>query len=67
MNNINSGGAGGHQIPLPPLAVRQEIMERVASGRAEIANGRQRADHPARDIGADLEVLILGTKRVSEF
>jgi len=39
---------------LPPLSIQRQIMERVAAGRAEIA----------REINAEIEALILGTKRV---
>ena len=65
-DNINSGELRGLQIPLPPLAVQKQIMERVAAGREEIAREREAADRLARDINAEVEGLILGTKKVSE-
>ena len=37
-------------------------MERVAAGRKEIAREREAADHLARDINAEVEAVILGTK-----
>ncbi|MFH1549014.1 MAG: restriction endonuclease subunit S [Planctomycetota bacterium] len=64
--NINSVEMRGLQIPLPPLAVQKQIMERVAAGREEIARERETADRLARDINAEVEALILGTKKVSE-
>ncbi|MDO8722430.1 MAG: restriction endonuclease subunit S [Syntrophales bacterium] len=54
------------EIPLPPLSVQKQIMERVAAGREEIAREREAADRLARDINAEVEALILGTKKVSE-
>jgi type I restriction enzyme, S subunit len=53
-------------IPLPPLSEQKQIMERVAAGRAEIAREREAADNLAREINAEIEALILGTKKVSE-
>lgn len=61
-NNINSEELRGLQIPLPPLPVQKQIMERVAAGRAEIAREREAADKLTKDIHADVEALILGTK-----
>ncbi len=60
--NINSVELRGLQIPLPPLAVQKQIMERVAAGREEIAREREAADRLSRDINAEIEALILGTK-----
>lgn len=65
-NNINSEELRGLQIPLPPLAMQKQIMERVAAGRETIARERAIADRLAHDINAEVEALILGTKKVSE-
>lgn len=65
-NNINSEELRGLQIPLPPLDEQKRIMERVAAGRDEIARERVVADCLARDINAEIEALILGTKKVGE-
>ena len=53
------------EIPLPPLSVQKQMMERVAAGREEIAREREAADRLAHDINAEVEALILGTKKVS--
>jgi type I restriction enzyme S subunit len=53
-------------IPLPPLAVQKQIMAQVAAGRAEIAREREAADRLVHEINAEIEALILGTKKVSE-
>jgi type I restriction enzyme S subunit len=53
------------RIPLPPLSVQKKIMEQVAAGRKEIAREREAAKHIAREINAEVEALILGTKKVS--
>lgn len=54
------------QIPLPPLTVQKQIMERVAAGRAEIAREREAADKLTKDINAEIEALILGTRTLDE-
>jgi type I restriction enzyme S subunit len=65
-NNINSVELRGLKIPLPPLAVQKQIMERVTAGREEIAREREASDRLARDSNAEVEAMILGTKKVSE-
>ena len=64
--NINSVELRGLQIPLPPLAVQKQMMERVAAGREEIARERETADRLNREINAEIEALILGTKTLRE-
>ncbi len=51
-------------LPLPPLSVQKQIIERVAAGREEIAREREVADRLAREINAEIEAMILGTKAV---
>ena len=58
--NVNSEELRGLQIPLPPVAVQKQIMQRVISGRAEIARERGAAERLANEINADVESLILG-------
>ncbi len=53
-------------IPVPPLAVQKQIMERVAAGREEISRERETADRLARRINAEIEALILGRKKLKE-
>lgn len=65
-NNINSEELRGLQIPLPPLAVQQQVMQRVASGRAEIAREREAAEKRSKTIDAEIEALILGTKSLKD-
>ncbi|MCX6601964.1 MAG: restriction endonuclease subunit S [bacterium] len=65
-NNINSEELRSLQIPLPPLAVQKQIMQRVAVGRAEIAREREAAEELAKAINAEVESLILGTKSVKD-
>lgn len=65
-NNINSEELRGLQIPLPPLAVQEKIMERVAEGRAEIAREQEAAECLSKEIIADVEALILGNKTLGE-
>lgn len=51
-------------IPLPPLSVQKQIMARVAAGREEIGREKAKAERLSREINAEIEALILGTKRV---
>ena len=62
--NINSEELRSLQIPLPPLPVQRQIMERVAAGREEIAREKANAERLSRKINAEIEALILGTKKV---
>lgn len=64
-NNINSEELRGLQVPLPPLAIQEQIMERVAAGQMEIAREREAAEKLAKEISADVEALILGTKTLN--
>jgi type I restriction enzyme S subunit len=65
-NNINSEELRSLQIPLPPLTVQKQIMQRVAAGLTEIARERDAAERLAKEISADVEALILGTKPLNE-
>ena len=51
-------------LPLPPLAIQRRIMDKIAAGRARIARERETAQTLARQIGADMEAYLLGTKTV---
>jgi type I restriction enzyme S subunit len=53
-------------IPIPPLAVQKQIVERITEARKEIAREQDAADRLARDIATEVEALILGTKKMSE-
>lgn len=64
--NVNSVELRSLQIPLPTLSVQKQMMERVAEGREKIAREREAANRIAREINAEVEALILGTKKVSE-
>lgn len=63
-NNINSEELRSLQIPLPPLDVQRRIMEKVAAGRSRIARESETARAVARQIEADMEAYLLGTKKV---
>ena len=46
------------------MPVQRQIRERVASGREEIAREKANAERLSREINAEIEALILGTKRI---
>ena len=60
--NLNADMIANLKIPVPPLPVQREIMERVASGRAEIIREREAAERLAEDISCEVEAMMLGTK-----
>ena len=60
--NLNAEMIANLRIPLPPLALQRQIIERVAVGRSEIAREREAADRLAREINTQVEALILGTE-----
>ncbi|MDP2863106.1 MAG: restriction endonuclease subunit S, partial [Desulfobacterales bacterium] len=64
--NLNAEMIANLRIPLPPMNVQKQIMDRVAAGRKEIARERDAADRLARDIDAEVEALILGIKKMDE-
>jgi type I restriction enzyme, S subunit len=64
--NVNSEELRSLKIPLPPVAVQKRIMRHVAAGRAEIARERTAAEDLAREIDAEIEAIILGTKPLWE-
>ena len=66
MQSINKEELDRFPIPLPPLPIQREIVACVAAGREEIAREREAADRLAHDTNAEVEALILGTKKVSE-
>ena len=59
-NNINSEELRSLQIPLPPLDIQRAIVERIQTGRAEIARLRVDAERVRRAARAAVEALILG-------
>jgi len=63
-NNINSQELRSLKLPLPPLKAQQEIIAHVESGRAEIARQKQLAEKIRKDSEAEIEALILGTKKI---
>jgi type I restriction enzyme S subunit len=60
MKKVTKPGLLDLNIPLPPLLVQKQIMERVSVGCVEISREREAADRLAKGISADLERLILG-------
>lgn len=62
--NINSEELRNLQIPLPPVAIQNAMMKRVAAGREEIARLKADAKTCADAAKADVEAMILGTKPV---
>ena len=66
MWKIGAEDIANFPIPVPPLPVQQQVVERLAAARKEIAREREAADRLDREINAEIEALILGTKKVSK-
>jgi type I restriction enzyme S subunit len=66
LGTINSSEVRNAPIPIPPLIVQKQIMERVAAGRAEIAREREAAERLTTSINAEIEAMILGTKSIHD-
>jgi len=62
--SINSNDLRELPVPLPPLDVQQSIVEKTQASRAEIARQRERAAQIRREAEAEVEALILGTKKI---
>lgn len=65
MKKVTKPGLLDLNIPLPPIEIQREIMKRVNVGRAEISSESQSAELVERTIKAEIEAIILGTKRVT--
>jgi len=66
LGTINSQEVKKAPIPLPPLETQQAILEKVHASRAEIARQKERAAQLRREAEAEVEALILGTKKTEE-
>lgn len=60
--NLNADMIANLRIPVPPLAMQQQIMKRVAAGRAEIAREREAFERLAKSSNAEVDAMILGKK-----
>ena len=59
--NVNSEELRSLRIPLPPLPVQKQIMQRVTAGCINIAHERQFAMHLSDAITSEIEGLIVGS------
>lgn len=66
MQNITKPSLLALNLPLPPLLVQRHILKEIVTSREEIAREREAADKLSHNINAEIEALILGTKRINE-
>ncbi len=64
VQSINSEELEAFPIPLPTLPTQQQIVEKVAKRREEIAKLKAEAKGRADAAKEDMEAMILGTKKV---
>ena len=62
--SINSNDLRELPVPLPPLDIQQSIVQKTQSARAEIARLREKAAQIRQEAEAEVEAMILGTKKV---
>jgi len=63
MWKIGADDIASFPIPIPPLEVQRELVERVTAAREEIARERAAAAELRRSIAVEVESLILGAQR----
>jgi type I restriction enzyme, S subunit len=63
--NMNAKMVNNLRIPLPPITIQNQIIKRMAKGRAEVAREQEFAVKLTETINADIENLILGTKTLT--
>lgn len=63
--NVNSEELRELVIPCPPRDIQDSIMSRVQEGQLEIARERIAAEQKAREVRAEIEALILGTREIN--
>jgi type I restriction enzyme S subunit len=51
-------------VPIPSLEIQKDIMKQVKDGQNKITQEREAAEQKSREIKAEIEALILGTKRI---
>jgi type I restriction enzyme S subunit len=64
MWKIGAEDINNFPIPLPSLTVQSRIIKNIEKMRAEINKERNKAERQAREIEAEVEELILGTKQL---
>jgi type I restriction enzyme S subunit len=62
--NVNSEELRSLQVPLPPLPIQRQIVQRIAERRTRIAELKADAKVRADAATADVEAMILGMKPV---
>ncbi|RJP37130.1 MAG: hypothetical protein C4548_14835 [Desulfobacteraceae bacterium] len=64
VQSINKESIEMVEIPLPPLTVQKELLERVTAQRNAVAALKAEADGKLKGARADVEAMILGIKPV---
>jgi len=62
--NLNADMIANYPVPLPPLEIQKEIIKQVKESQLEIARERETAEKKSLEIKAEIEALVLGTKRI---
>ncbi len=62
--NLNADMIANYSVPLPPLSVQRSIINQVEEARTQIAQQRKTSERKAHEAEAEVEALILGTKKI---
>jgi len=65
--NLNAAMIADYPLPIPPRDVQRAIIERVQTGREEIARLRAKAEQLRREAAAEVEAIILGERDIEGF
>ncbi len=62
--NLNAEMIANYEVPLPPLEFQKDLVKEVQMRRASIKATREAVTIHINEIKADIEAMILGTKKV---
>jgi type I restriction enzyme S subunit len=66
VQSINKESIEGLEVPLPPLSVQRDLVDKVTAQRRKIAALKAEAGKKSQQAKADIEAMMLGTKPVPE-
>jgi len=66
VQSINRESIQNLEIPLPPLEIQKNIVEKVRAQRKVIYKLKSEAEQKSKQAKAEIEAMILGTKPVSD-
>lgn len=65
VQSLNKEGIERLGVPLPPLDIQRDLVEKVAAQRKAIAELKAKAEEKSQQAKADVEAMILGTRKLN--